>query len=382
MQGKGPARHSPAGSSGGTTSVRPSQSSILTQLNEIILEHYVYSRCYYSVGMWCMCAMPGAHEICRTAWEVNAVLRMGHLKMRAMKVKSLHVTMLMCARSMRRPHVSIQQPRVLCGRVVLWAGVALKNVGRVEVDSHVLVVLQVASTSRASSGASLSRGGPMVGNCAATPTPLPRTAPTISTSRGQGRHGPAQGAPQVLALREGEELPEGYKYVVRDPATPTAVRKSTETVDLTTPRDAGMHRSREVLHTSARSAAERRNVNRSTNKQVHAAYAKEIKDSLAGGRPPVMNVSENQTHLKSRWHATAKEIAYKILDMRKEKWKDYDAVDKAKVHKELNAQMKFDQPLDPQRVDKYLAGHLRSARAVWKRMRLVCERRAESGERR
>lgn len=40
--------------------------------------------------------------------------------------------------------------------------------------------------------------------------------------------------------------------------------------------------------------------------------------------------------------------------------------EKAVVHKELNAQYKFDPPLDPKRVDKYLCGHLRSARAVWK----------------
>ena len=42
-----------------------------------------------------------------------------------------------------------------------------------------------------------------------------------------------------------------------------------------------------------------------TNKQVHASFAKEMKDSLAEGRPPQINVREDQTHLKARWHCAA-----------------------------------------------------------------------------
>lgn len=91
-----------------------------------------------------------------------------------------------------------------------------------------------------------------------------------------------------------------------------------------------------------------------------------MKDSLAVGRPPSINVSEQETHMKVRWHSAAKEVAYKILDMRKEGWKGYSLHDKGKVHKELNEKYKFDPPLDPQRVEKYLAEHLRSSRAVWK----------------
>lgn len=40
--------------------------------------------------------------------------------------------------------------------------------------------------------------------------------------------------------------------------------------------------------------------------------------------------------------------------------------EKTMVHKEFNAQFKFDPPLDSKHVEKYLANHLRSARAVWK----------------
>lgn len=60
--------------------------------------------------------------------------------------------------------------------------------------------------------------------------------------------------------------------------------------------------------------------------------------------------------MKTRWHAAAKEIAYKLLDLGKEGWKGYSIFEKRKVHKELNAQYKFDPPLDPKRVEEYLAG--------------------------
>lgn len=38
--------------------------------------------------------------------------------------------------------------------------------------------------------------------------------------------------------------------------------------------------------------------------------------------------------------------------------------EKTRVHKELNAQYTFDPLLDPKNLDKYLARHLRNARAV------------------
>lgn len=36
------------------------------------------------------------------------------------------------------------------------------------------------------------------------------------------------------------------------------------------------------------------------------------------------------------------------------------------MHNELNTRYKFDPPLDPKFVNKYLSAHLRSSRAVWK----------------
>ena len=117
---------------------------------------------------------------------------------------------------------------------------------------------------------------------------------------------------------------------------------------------------------SKRRVAAKRNATRNTNKQANAAFAREMKESLAGGRAPAVNVSEGQTHLKSRWHSAAKEVTYNILDLSADGWKAYSTFDKGKVHKELNEKYKFDPPLDPKRVEKYLAGHLRSSRAAWK----------------
>lgn len=138
------------------------------------------------------------------------------------------------------------------------------------------------------------------------------------------------------------------------------------TVDLTTPPDDERDALVEEVDTVKRMAAAKRNSTRNTNKKVNTAFAKEMKESLAGGRPPAFNVREGQTHLKARWHSVAKEVLYNTLDLSKDGWKAYSTFDKGKIHKELNEKYKFDPPLDPKRVEKYLAGHLRSARAAWK----------------
>ena len=87
---------------------------------------------------------------------------------------------------------------------------------------------------------------------------------------------------------------------------------------------------------------------------------------MANGRPTTIKIPEESTDLKAKWHAAAKEVAYKLLDLRKESWKDYNIFEKTMVHMELDARYKFDPPLDPRCVDKYLSGHLRTSRAVWK----------------
>lgn len=225
--------------------------------------------------------------------------------------------------------------------------------------------LQVASTSRGSTGAPPNRGGVAVRN-SRTASDVPERRPTNSAPRLRENEGTTEESVEVLALREGQALPEGYRYVVRGDAASTTPREGLETVDLTTPPDAQLKVAGVDEDVAKRRAAERRNETRSGNKRALAAFAKEAKESLAGGRPPVINVSENHTHLKARWHSAAKEAAYKILDMRKEGWKSYTHNEKEKVHREMKLLYKVEPPIDPRQVDKYLAGHLRSARAVWK----------------
>ena len=177
--------------------------------------------------------------------------------------------------------------------------------------------------------------------------------------------------PQVIALRDGDALPDGYTFVVKTTSTnigPTTerTRSRLETVELSTPPRGATNIVFEKTQTLKGGDKERRNATRNTNRQATAAFARELKDSCTGGRPPKINGGEDETHLKARWHAAAKEIAYKMLDLREDGWKRYSIFDKGRVHKQLNATYKFDPPLEPRRVDKYLSGHLRSSRAVWK----------------
>ena len=235
------------------------------------------------------------------------------------------------------------------------------------VNDRILVwVGQVPGTSRSGSASVQRRGGGSGGNCATTAvqTPQPQVERTVPTAR-ESREG-AEGAPPVIALREGAALPDGYIIVARDPAPPPPAVNHTETDPLCTPPAGGPNTGGEDLEAAKRASAAKRNATRSTNKQVLATFAKEMKESLAGGRPPSIDVSADQTHLKARWHSAAKEAAYKFLDLRKDSWKCYTFFEKENIHRELNEHYKFDPMLDPKRVDKYLASHLRSSRAVWK----------------
>ena len=152
--------------------------------------------------------------------------------------------------------------------------------------------------------------------------------------------------------------PETPSPLCRTPLERTSTAQVMELVDLCTPPS--------DADTDKRSALDKRNLTRTLNKKANAAFIQEMKDSLAGGRPPSVNVPESATHLKARWHNAAKIAAYKLLDLRKESWKEYSNFDKERVHNEIHEHYKFDPPLDARRINKYLAGHLRSSRAVWK----------------
>lgn len=196
--------------------------------------------------------------------------------------------------------------------------------------------------------------------------PTPQRTPPPSIQVSEDVTGTTEVAPAVYALRPGEPLPDGYTLMVRGQDCSNVGTIPTATVDLTTPPHAAARGPGEDVDNEKRKSSEGRLSTRTTNKRAQTTFVKEVKASLAGGRPPELHLPEDQTHLKARWHSAAKTAAYKFLDMRKDSWKAYSMFEKAKVHKEINTVYKFDPPLDPKRVDKYLAAHLRSSRAVWK----------------
>ena len=222
----------------------------------------------------------------------------------------------------------------------------------------------MASTSRGAPGPSPSRSGTTAANLMRTATRMAEPGPHIPMPSARPNHGLAEGASDVIAVREGAAIPEGYALHVRAPA-PTH-RPSNEMVDLTTPPDPDANQLGEDADNRKRQNAERKKASNRANKLLQSSFVKEVKESLAEGRPPVIQVREDETHLKARWHAAAKDCAYRILDLRKEGWKEYTKFEKEKVHRELNKTYKFDPPIDPKRVNTYLSDHLRSSRAVWK----------------
>jgi hypothetical protein len=115
-------------------------------------------------------------------------------------------------------------------------------------------------------------------------------------------------------MREGAILPEGYCYATRAIGQPVSgdvdkTANQVETVDLSTPPKAGRHVLEGVAYTPKSAACARRNAKRNTNRHAHTSFARKMKDSLVERRSPTLNVSEDETHLKARWHAAAKEIA-------------------------------------------------------------------------
>lgn len=176
---------------------------------------------------------------------------------------------------------------------------------------------------------------------------------------------------QLFALKEGDPVPEGYSILVETRVEPVPSprihqRAACDTVDLSTPTKAIDRCTEEGPESAKSKTAAKRNLMRNINRKANATFAKDLKDSLATGQPTTIKVVEENNDLKCAWHAAAKELAYKFLDLTKESWKDYSVFEKTMLHKELNEQYKFDPPIGPKRIDKYLSGHLRTSRAVWK----------------
>lgn len=183
--------------------------------------------------------------------------------------------------------------------------------------------------------------------------------------------GGSQRRPQLLVLKDGEAIPPGYSYVVQEGCDITQANhrqshQAREDVDLSTPPAAASPNPHDVTDNTKSIASAKRNLAKIINRKANATFAKELKESLATGRPSTIKIPESSSDLKCRWHAAAKDVAYKLLDLRKESWKEYSQFEKETLHREVNERYKFDPPIDPKSLDKYLSGHLRTARAVWK----------------
>lgn len=221
--------------------------------------------------------------------------------------------------------------------------------------------MQEAGTSRSGGGC----------NVAQRDTTVPQSRTGSAAGRAPIALARTMRTSQLIALKDGDPLPEGYALVVEsrgEPVTPsrTNLPHPCDTVDLSTPPRALEPRTEEAPDTAKSKSAARRNLTRKTNRKANATFARELKDSLATGEPTTIRGGEDENELKGKWHAAAKELAYKFLDLRKESWKDYNIFEKGMVHKLLKEQYKFDPPICPKQIDKYLSGHLRTSRAVWK----------------
>ena len=218
--------------------------------------------------------------------------------------------------------------------------------------------VQDPGTSRAGAGFRVPRANPYVDRSRSGIAPARQAHPQSTTTW----------TPQLQAAQDG--VFPGHTDMVPERAYPvpsgrTALRSALEPVDLSTP-PAPTEPAADTPEAAKTRANARRNLTRNANRKANASFAKEMKDSLASGRPTASTILAEQTDLKSAWHTAAKEVAYKLLDLRKESWKEYTIFDKAKVHKEFALEYTFDPPIDTTRIDKYLSGHLRTSRAVWK----------------
>jgi cell wall-associated NlpC family hydrolase len=177
--------------------------------------------------------------------------------------------------------------------------------------------------------------------------------------------------PGMIVMKVGEPVPEGYNVVVEEqggggPSNRIQLQSARETVDLCTPPKTKEPAAAQGPVPAKNKPNANRNLTRNKNRKANTSFAKDLKDSLARGGNKFVKLKVEKTDLRSAWHAAAKEVAYKLLDLRKESWKEYSIFEKGVVHKELNEVYKFDPPLDPFVIDKFLSAHLRTSRAVWK----------------
>lgn len=88
-----------------------------------------------------------------------------------------------------------------------------------------------------------------------------------------------------------------------------------------------------TLQAPKSTVATRRNLTMNMNRTAQPTFAREMKDSLATGHPTTIKLLEEQNCLKARLNVVEKEVAYKLLDLRKEGQKEYTIFEKGMIHK-------------------------------------------------
>ena len=174
-------------------------------------------------------------------------------------------------------------------------------------------------------------------------------------------------AGSALLPLTGEEAPPGYmagwipiQADTRDKAPSTS--KTTARIPEDAPLNSGM-----PMLTKERKNARKRELRKTNN-----VFTDELRRSLASGGTPVIELPSNEAGIvtsgKFRWHQAVKAVAYRVLDLTIMNWAHQSKRDVKRFHEELQKEYRFVPELDKHCVEKYLKGHLRSSRAVWKQV--------------
>ena len=148
------------------------------------------------------------------------------------------------------------------------------------------VIAQNANTSRACGVPPTEAINATGHDCKIPNTQLEQQTPHPNTRRQEQRQRTREGNPQLLALREGEAHPAGYKYLVRETRTDGEATENTvgcagNTMDVSSTPPYGIHPFGAEADTTSKTAMARRNANRNINKKANVTFAKEMKESLA-----------------------------------------------------------------------------------------------------
>lgn len=151
-----------------------------------------------------------------------------------------------------------------------------------------------------------------------------RTEQVHSTRGGNHRTNP---------VRLPETRPRGHTNTTHAPplvshAERSPARTHNIPIDVSSPPRGVAQSPRDHVDSASGRPASNRNFARNANRKANASFAREMKESLAGGRPVTYRAPEGQNDLKGRWHAAAKEVAYSVLDLRKEGWRNYNMFEK------------------------------------------------------